>query len=149
MGNFFFFRRAFSVTCDFTLDISFVILYNQHSKMDCILHVEVTDLEKVPSMYVIGVSRTDSENPITKRYSAFYMVFEVDEAGIVVDFGCTHTLAITERFLNKLFLGRSFLQLDDTLEKELASRYSGTSRKAILIAYRDARKRYQAMRAGE
>ena len=77
------------------------------------------------------------------------MAFEVDEAGIVVDFGCTHTLAITERFLNKLFLGRSFLQLDDTLEKELASRYSGTSRKAMLIAYRDARKRYQAMRAGE
>ena len=84
-------------------------------------------MEKVPSMYVIGVSRTDSENPITKRYSAFYMAFEVDEAGIVADFGCTHTLAITERFLSKLFLGRGFLQLDDTLERELARRYSGTS----------------------
>ncbi len=104
-------------------------------------------MESLHSVFVIGESRTNEDNAITKIYNSFYMAFEVDDTtGRIVDFGCTHTLELTEAFLRKLFLNQEFLSVDSWLERELGLRYGGSSRKAVLVSYRDAAKRYRAMK---
>ena len=64
--------------------------------------------DQVQSYYIIGESRTNADNAITKMYGSFYMAFEVDEeTEQVLDFGCTHTLQLTEEYLKRLFIGRN------------------------------------------
>lgn len=102
------------------------------------------------SVYVIGESRTNSDNAITKMYGSFYMAFEIDDVtNEVLDFSCTHTVDVTERYLSKLFLGKQFQEIDNWLERELTQRYGGSSRKAVIVSYRDALKRWQIMTGNE
>ena len=103
-------------------------------------------MNKLNSVFIIGESRTNADNAITKIYSSFYMAFEVeDTTRKILDFSCTHTLDTTEAFLRKLFVGEDLLAIGDTLEDTLTHRYGGSSRKAILVSYRDACKRYKEL----
>lgn len=103
-------------------------------------------MPELDSLFIIGESRTNADNAITKSYGSFYMAFEIREGtGEILDFSCTHTIGLTERFLYKLFVGRDFLSLESSLEQELDRRYGGSSRKAVLVSYRDALKRYRTM----
>ena len=100
--------------------------------------------------YVIGESRTNADNAITAIYGSFYMAFEISEqTEQVLGFNCTHTLELTEQFLRRLFLGQHFPSVESWLEEVLERRYGGSSRRAVLVCYRDARKRYRARRRGE
>lgn len=117
---------------------------NRQSKMGDI------SMQQLHSCYVVGESRTNADNAITKIYNSFYMSFEVDDAtGHVVNFACTHTLALTEDFLRRMFVGQDFIGIGVWLEEALAKRYGGSSRRAVVVSYRDAVKRYRAMRALE
>lgn len=101
------------------------------------------------SYFVIGESRTNADNAITSIYGSFYLAFEVDAlTETVLKFNCTHTLDLTEQFLRRMFVGKNFLAIDTWLEDELKRRYGGSSRRAVLTSYRDALKRYHAMRNG-
>ena len=45
------------------------------------------------SVYLIGESRTNLDNAITKIFNSFYLAFEVDpETDQILQFGCTHTV---------------------------------------------------------
>ena len=84
-------------------------------------------LNQINSVFVIGESRTNSDNAITKNYGTFYMAFEVDDlTSEVLDFSCK--------------IGRA-----SWLENTLNRRYGGSSRRAVLVAYRDALKRWRSM----
>lgn len=103
-------------------------------------------MSHLSSVFVIGESRTNADNAITKIYGSFYMAFEVEEGTHnILSFSCTHTLDTTESFLRKLFQGQNLLNLGFDLESELNRRYGGSSRKAVLVSYRDAVKRYRDM----
>lgn len=103
-------------------------------------------MDKIHSVYVIGESRTNADNAITQMYGSFYMAFEVDDVTYeVLDFSCTHTLDITQRFLFKLFLGKRFQDIENWLEDILELRYCGSSRKAVVVSYKDALKRWKIM----
>jgi len=107
-------------------------------------------LNDMHSVYVIGESRTNATNAITKMYGSFYMAFEVDDVTYeVLDFSCTHTVDVTERYLSKLFSGERFPDIENWLERELEQRYGGSSRKAVIVSYRDALKRWQIMTGNE
>ena len=70
-------------------------------------------MNQINSVFVIGESRTNSDNAITKNYGTFYMAFEVDDlTSEVLDFSCTHTISTTEAFLRKLFVGQVFPEID-------------------------------------
>lgn len=76
--------------------------------------------------------------------------FEIDEkTEQVLTFDCSHTLELTQRFLQDLFVGQHFPSIDSWLEETLARRYGGTSRRALVVSYRVALNRYQAMKRGE
>ena len=103
-------------------------------------------MDKLHSVFVIGESRTNADNAITKMFGTFYMAFEIDDDTFeVLDFSCTHTIDTTQAFLRKLFVGQIFPEIDEWLEKTLGDRYGGSSRKALLVAYRDALKRWRLM----
>ena len=100
--------------------------------------------------FVIGDSRTNADNAITRIYGSFCAAFEIDgETEQVLAFNCTHTLELTEQFLSRLFVGQNFPSISAWLEDVLECRYGGSSRKAILVSYRDALKRYRALRRKE
>ena len=63
----------------------------------------------------------------------------------VLDFSCTHTVGVTERYLSKLFLGKRFPDIENWLDEVLEKRYGGSSRKAVMVSYIDALKRWQIM----
>ena len=78
------------------------------------------------------------------------VAFEVEETTFeILDFSCTHTIATTQDFLRRLFLGQTFPEVDNWLEDALNRRYGGSSRKAVLVAYRDALKRWRLMTGNE
>lgn len=100
------------------------------------------------SYFVIGESRTNSDNSITRIYGSFYQAFEVDAATeTVIGYNCTHTLEVTEQFLRRMFMGKRFPEIDQWLESALRKYYGGSSRKAVLASYRDALKRWRTMLA--
>ena len=100
------------------------------------------------SFFVIGESRTNADNAITRIYGSFYSAFEVSaDTEEVLAFNCTHTLPLTKSYLQRLFVGQKFPEIDRWLESELRRHYGGSSRRAVLTSYRDALKRYVAMRA--
>ena len=100
--------------------------------------------------FVIGESRTNADNAITRIYGSFYLALEVDSAtDEIVAFNCTHTLELTESYLRRLFVGENIFEMEDWLENTLKQCYGGSSRRAVLTSYRDAVKRYQAMRGDD
>ncbi|HHZ01679.1 MAG TPA: DUF3870 domain-containing protein [Tissierellia bacterium] len=103
-------------------------------------------MEKVNKVYIVGESRTNMDNAITKIYNSFYMAFEIDAStDKILDLGCTHTLDITERFIRELFVGK-YMRQDNTIEEEIKKRYHGTSQKAVIVSYKDALKKYIAVK---
>lgn len=95
------------------------------------------------TVYIIGESRTNTDNAITLLYHSFYVAFEVDvQTGEIMDVGCTHTIDITERFIKSIFAGKNLSQYSSDIEEEIKRRYHGTSQKAIIVSYKDACRKY-------
>ena len=94
----------------------------------------------------------DVNNCVLNRGSGRIYIVEshVEETTFeILDFSCTHTIATTQDFLRRLFLGQTFPEVDNWLEDALNRRYGGSSRKAVLVAYRDALKRWRLMTGNE
>lgn len=95
-------------------------------------------------MCVVGNARTANDNPITHAYSHFFMTFVADiDTGLVVDVDASFTLSLTNRFVRGLFLGRSLDAVDEELLRLIRERYLGSSQKAIVVAYKDAVKKFE------
>lgn len=95
------------------------------------------------TVYIVGDSKTHSDNAITVIYNSYYIAFEIDvDTDEIVDVGCTHTIDITENFIKKIFLRKSIID-SDKITQEIYRRYHGTSQKAIIVSYKDALKKYQ------
>lgn len=100
--------------------------------------------------YVVGESRTNLDNAITKMYGTFYIAFEVlPETGEIVQAECSRTLELTNDFIRRMFLHKHLIEDDAVIEAEVKRRYHGSSAKAILVAYRDAVKHFQKARGAE
>lgn len=98
---------------------------------------------------VIGNAKSQTGNPITHQYSAFFITFIADaEDGKILDAEVSVVLELTGGFLRKLFVGRSLAEVDDELLEEIRTRYLGSSQKALQVAYKDAVKKYKAWRNG-
>ena len=100
------------------------------------------------TLYIIGESRTNSDNAITKMYGYFFIALEVSPlGGVIVDARCTHMLDLTEQFLRRVFVGRSLETQCDQMEEEISRRYFGSSVRAVIASLRDANKKYMAAKA--
>ena len=95
------------------------------------------------TVYVVGHARTNTDNAITEQFKLFFICFVVDaETDLVVDVECSSLLGITNRFIQHIFMGQNFSHVSSDIELEVSTRYFGSSQKAILVAYKEAVKKY-------
>lgn len=99
------------------------------------------------TVYVIGHGKTSSDNAITERFKMFFIGFVIDtKTDEVIDLSCTATISTTQEFIAAMFIGKKFDKYRDEIRTEVEKRYFGTSQKAIIIAYKDALKKYTEMK---
>lgn len=95
------------------------------------------------TVYVIGDAQASVNNPITQQYSAFFIGLVVDSVHhTIVDAGCSSTIELTSDFVKSIFIGHSVLTLEPVAE-EIRRRYHGSSQKALIVAFKDAQKKYK------
>lgn len=92
---------------------------------------------------VIGNARAQQKNPITLRYSRFFMTFVADfESGKIFDVESSVMLSLTDKFIKDIFMGRSLAEVDREALAQVELTYAGSSKKAIQMAYVDAVRRF-------
>lgn len=100
------------------------------------------------TVYVIGHGKTSKDNAITEQFKIFFIGFVIDtRTDKVVDIECSATISITSEFISSIFEGRKFDKYYEDIETEIMRRYFGSSQKAIIIAYKDAFKKYQEIKS--
>lgn len=94
------------------------------------------------TIYIIGDAKAPSNNPITKQYNGFFIGVAVDtKTNLIIDFDCSATIELTVKFLGNLFIGENITDAEAIIQK-IESRYHGSSQKGLIVAYRDALKKY-------
>ncbi len=102
------------------------------------------------TIYLVGNAKTSQNNPITQMYGQFFLSFVVEKAsGKILACGVSATVGVTVDFVASMFVGRSMLDEADGIKKMLESRYFGSSQKALLVAFKDAQKKYNQVLAGQ
>jgi len=95
------------------------------------------------TVYVIGHGKTNRDNAITEKFKIFFIGFVIDtKTDKVVDLSCSATIPTTSQFIASIFIGKKFDKYYNDIELEIKRRYFGSSQKAIIIAYKDALKKY-------
>lgn len=95
------------------------------------------------TLLVVGNAKTTSDNPITHQWTSFFVSFVVQRAdGRIIDAEASVILPLSNRFIRDLFVGRSLAEEDGNLITDIRKRYHGSSRKALVVAYKDAVKKY-------
>ncbi len=95
------------------------------------------------TVYVIGHGKTNRDNAITEKFKIFFIGFVIDtKTDKVVDLSCSATIPTTSQFIASIFIGKKFDKYYSNIEEEIKRRYFGSSQKAIIIAYKDALKKY-------
>ena len=95
------------------------------------------------TVYIVGNSKTNVDNAITIRYNQFFIGFVVNtEDDTIVDLSSSVTIRTTDEFIVCLFRGKSLAGYDSDIEEEIKRRYHGSSQRAIIVAYKDAVKKY-------
>lgn len=97
------------------------------------------------TLYLTGEARTNSDNAITKIYGVFYLAFEIEENGKIINMDSNATLELTRDFIRKIFVGKNITD-EDLITKEILRRYNASSTKAIISAYKDALQRYKKLK---
>ena len=100
-------------------------------------------------IYIVGNAKVAQNNPITHQFGLFFIGFVVDRAtGRILKCGASATIPITSEFINALFSGRSLRDDYEIIKFQVESRYFGSSQKAILVAYRDAQRKFFRIQEG-
>ncbi|MDQ0185501.1 DUF3870 domain-containing protein [Cytobacillus kochii] len=98
------------------------------------------------TLYIIGESKTSSNNAIMQQYNGFFIAFVVEkDSGKIIDAECSSTIGLTSAFIQSIFVGQSLLD-SDFLLNEIETRYFGSSQKAIMVAYRNALIKYNQIK---
>lgn len=101
------------------------------------------------TIYIVGNAKSQQNNPITHQYGQFFIGFVVErETGQIVACGSSATIPLTADFICSLFIGKSLRADFETIKHQVESRYFGSSQKAILVAYKDAQKKFSRIMNG-
>ena len=95
------------------------------------------------TIYIVGNAKAQQNNPITHHFGQLFVGFVVErDGGRIVACGVSATISITSEFVSSMFVGRSLQDDPEGVRKMLENRYFGSSQKAILVAFKDAQKKY-------
>jgi hypothetical protein len=89
-------------------------------------------------------------NPITQMYGQFFIGFIVEnESGKIIDVECNAIISLTNNILKDILIGENMAMDYDTIKDKIIKRYLGSSQKAILVAFKDAQKKYLDFKSGK
>ncbi|SHK11795.1 DUF3870 domain-containing protein [Paramaledivibacter caminithermalis] len=95
------------------------------------------------TLYIVGDSKTAMNNPITAQFNAYFIAIIIDkEKEVIIDAGVSTLLEETRQFVKSIFIGYSMKNGENPLIEEIKSRYYGSSQKALIVAWKDAYKKY-------
>lgn len=95
-------------------------------------------------IYILGVSKTNFDNAITKNYNMLFVGFLIDkDTDKIVDVEATMILELSNLFIKSLFIGKNFIKDQNKIIDEFEKKYFGRSQKALITAYKDALKKYE------
>lgn len=101
------------------------------------------------TVYIIGDSKSQMNNPITQMYGQFMLGFVIDrDTDVIINCGSSVIMKCTYDFLDSLFMGRNMLTDGDVIRREIENRYFGSSQKAIIVAFKEAQRRYRLYKQG-
>ena len=101
------------------------------------------------TIYIVGNAKSQQNNPITHHYGQFFIGFVVErETGRIVACGSSATVSTTAEFICSLFAGKSMRDEFEVIRQQVETRYFGSSQKAILVAYKDAQKKFSRIMNG-
>ena len=101
------------------------------------------------TIYIVGNAKTQQSNPITIQYGQFFIGFVVKrDTGKIIACDPSSTIHTTAKFIRSLFVGKSLQEDPETIRQEVENRYFASSQKAILVAYKDAHKKYNCLQKG-
>lgn len=99
------------------------------------------------TIFIVGDSKTAVNNPITVQYSAYFLAFVIDEqSGVIIDAGASTTISLTNDFVKSIFIGYHMDSGVEPMIEEITRRYHGTSQKAMVVAWKDAYKKYEQIK---
>ncbi|MHB1392023.1 MAG: DUF3870 domain-containing protein [Clostridia bacterium] len=102
------------------------------------------------SLYIVGNSKSQMNNPITQMYGQFFIGFIIEkESGKIIDVECNAIISITNNILKDILIGENMAMDYDTIKNQITKRYLGSSQKAILVAFKDAQKKYLDFKSGK
>ena len=102
------------------------------------------------TLYVVGNSKSQQNNPITQLYGQFFIGFIVDKTtGQILDAECNSIIEITKKFIEDMLIGESLMDDYENVRKKVLQRYLGSSQRPILVAYKDAQKKFQNFKEGK
>lgn len=95
------------------------------------------------TLYLVGDAKTAINNPITTQYNAYFIALIIDaEKQTIIDVGVSTILEETRQFVKSIFVGYSMNEGEMPLIEEIKLRYYGSSQKALIVAWKDAYKKY-------
>ena len=101
------------------------------------------------TIYIIGNAKSQQNNAITHQYGQFFIGFVVEkETGAIITCDVSVTLATTREFIQELFINKNIKDSQELIKQEIEERYFGSSQKAILVAYKDAQKKFFHIQKG-
>lgn len=94
---------------------------------------------------ITGSARTQQKNPITARFTHFFIVFIAEAStGRILDLDATSMLPATSRFIREMFLGGTLARVEPEMLDRIRNTYLASSQKAIQMAYMEAVKKYNS-----
>lgn len=101
------------------------------------------------TIYIVGNAKTQQNNPITHQYGQFFIGFVVErDSGKIITCGSSSTIHTTSDFVASLLSGRTLKDDSELIKQLVESRYFGSSQKAIIVAFKDAQKKYYRITNG-
>ncbi|MDF2839281.1 MAG: hypothetical protein K0Q99_52 [Clostridia bacterium] len=102
------------------------------------------------SLYIVGNSKSQLNNPITQLYGQFFIGFVVEiESSKIIDVECNAIISLTNKILKDILIGEKITSDYETIKNQITQRYLGSSQKAILVAFKDAQKKYIDFKSGK
>ncbi|MBU2701407.1 hypothetical protein Ga0466249_002523 [Sporomusaceae bacterium BoRhaA] len=102
------------------------------------------------TIYIVGNAKTQQNNPITLQYGQFFIGFVIDkETGLIIACDVSAIIQTTTEFVSSLFIGKSITADTEEIRQELETRYFASSQKAILVAFKDAQKKFWSIKEGK
>ncbi|MGF6905854.1 DUF3870 domain-containing protein [Fusobacterium sp. PH5-44] len=98
-------------------------------------------------IYIVGNAKTSLTNPITKIYNKFFIAFVVSyDNDIILDVEIPAVLEVTNQFIKEIFVGKHFIKSQNEIIDRINTRYIGESQKSLIVAYKDALKKYISLK---